>query len=101
MAAQGNGESKGWIAELTDLHLKGMKPEFQRTLIFLFRGLSRADIATREGVQESTVKSWVLMATAEISARLAQPHPNTAELRGGWVILHRTCCLEAAWKACA
>jgi hypothetical protein len=73
----------------------------KRTLILLFRGVSRAEIAKREGVEESTIKGWVATATAEIASHLEHKHPNPGELHGGWVVVHINCCLGDELAACA
>jgi hypothetical protein len=98
MAAQGNGRDEGWLGELANLHLKGMKPELKRTLVLLARGMARKDIANREGVQLPTLKSWISIATSEITSRLEADHVNPAELRGAWVIAHAQCCVAAEWR---
>jgi hypothetical protein len=100
MAVQGH-ESVRWFEELGKVHLPGMKPEVQRTLLHLARGLSRGDIAREEGVEVPTVKRWIETATAEIASHLTLPHQSTGELRGGWVVCHLYCCLAGEMAATA
>lgn len=100
MALQGQ-EPPRWWSELADIHLHGMRPELKRTMIRLYRGLSRPEIADHEGVEPSTVKGWIGTATAEIASHLSGKHPNPGELRGGWTVVHIACCLGDELQACA
>ena len=101
MAMQACDEKKRWFAELEDAHLGQMRPELQRTLLWLARGKPRQFIAEREGVQEATLKGWIGTATSEIAAQLVEPHANGGELRGAWVLDHLVCCLKEQLEACA
>ena len=80
-------------------HLSNMDLAHKRALVLRASGKTDGEAAVLESVSESTMKNRIATASSGVSLGLPEGMKLTAELRGYWVAVHRSCCLAEAISA--
>ena len=92
MAAQGLDT----LQALESHHLRSMEVPLKRALLLRATGESDSEAADGEGVSESTMRTRIAVASAEIALSLTNGRRLPGELRGFCVRCHLECCLAEA-----
>jgi hypothetical protein len=95
MAAQGLDT----LQALESHHPQRMDMPLKRALLLRADGESDREAADGEGVSESTMRTRIAVASAEIALCLNAPRRLPGELRGFWIRCHLQCCLAEAYAA--